>query len=272
MRLQRILRAYYRFFREFIVALFDDKLNFYAASLSFYTLFSIVPLLVILFSIVTNLPMFDTMYQNIESVLFANLLPTHSKEILTYIDGFIENSGKLGVVGVIYVLVASMMFFKNYDYIVNDIFMCAPRGFWSSVSVYWTLVTLTPIMMVLSFYFSKYVKEVLEQSQLVTGSEILTLLPFLIIWLSFFVIYKISANTNVSNTAAGVSSFIVSLVWYLAKVGFVFYVLHNKTYLSIYGSLSTLLFFFVWIYISWLIFLYGLKFCYLLERDSQKDG
>jgi len=119
---QQLIKSYYVFLRDFLSELFQDKLSYYSASLSYYTLFSIIPLLVIVLSIFTNLPLFDDVYTEIQAVLFENLMPTHSKEILTYINGFVENSGKLGMVGVIYVLFASMMFFKNYDYIVNDIF------------------------------------------------------------------------------------------------------------------------------------------------------
>jgi len=269
-KLQTILKEYYLFIRDFAVSLFDDKLSYYSASLSFYTLFSIIPLLVIVLSIFTNLPIFDSIYQNIQTMLFDNLMPTHSKEILTYISGFVENSAKLGIVGVIYVLFASMMFFKNYDYIVNDIFESKQRSFWASVSIYWTLVTLTPIMMVLSFYLSTQIQDVLDQNSFTDGLKLLKILPFFIIWGVFFLTYKISANTDVSNIAASVSSFIASLVWYLAKTGFIFYVMHNKTYLSIYGSLSILLFFFLWIYISWAIFLHGLKFCHMLDKEDEE--
>ncbi len=268
-KFRQIIKDYYIFIRDFIKALFDDKLGYYSASLSFYTLFSIIPLLVIVLSILTHLPIFDDIYKNIEEILFTNLMPTNSQEILTYINSFVANSGKLGVVGVIYVLFASMMFFKNYDYIVNDIFKCKRRSFWASVSVYWTLVTLTPIMLALSFYLSTQAQVFLEENKLTSGIELITILPFIIIWSIFFLTYKISANTNISNIAASISSFIASLAWYLAKIGFIFYVLHNKTYMSIYGSLSILLFFFLWIYISWAIFLHGLKFCYLLDKDDE---
>jgi membrane protein len=268
-QLKTILRDYYIFIRDFIKELFDDKLGYYSASLSFYTLFSIIPLLVIVLSILTHLPIFDEIYKNIQDILFANLMPTNSKEILTYINSFVENSGKLGIVGIIYVLFASMMFFKNYDYIVNDIFNTQKRTFWASVSVYWTLITLTPIMLVLSFYISSQIQKILNQNELTAGIEIITILPFSIIWFIFFLTYKISANRDISNRAVGISSFIVSLVWYLAKIGFIFYVFHNKTYLSIYGSLSILLFFFLWIYISWAIFLHGLKFCYILDIGDE---
>jgi len=269
---QQFIKGYYVFLRDFLSELFQNKLSYYSASLSFYTLFSIIPLLVIILSIFTNLPVFDNVYNEIQTLLFQNLMPTHSKEILTYINGFVENSGKLGIVGVIYVLFASMMFFKNYDYIVNDIFETKPRKFWSSVTVYWTLVTLTPIMMVLSFYASTQIQGILDKNQFTDGIHVLQVLPFIIIWSIFFLTYKISANTHVSNKAAMISSFIASLAWDLAKSGFIFYVLHNKTYMSIYGGLSILLFFFLWIYISWAIFLHGLKFCHLLENDDDIEA
>jgi membrane protein len=271
-KIHQLLKEYYIFIRDFASALFEDKLSYYSSSLSFYTLFSIIPLLVIILSIFTNLPIFDDVYKNIQTMLFENLMPTHSKEILTYINSFIENSAKLGMVGVIYVLFASMMFFKNYDYIVNDIFQCEQRSFWASVSVYWTLITLTPIMLILSFYLSSQMQEILDKNRLTDWIELLNILPFFIVWGVFFLTYKISANTHVSKLATTISSFIASLAWYLAKVGFIFYVLHNKTYLSIYGSLSILLFFILWIYISWAIFLHGLKFCYMLDREEEIEN
>ena len=271
-KINQLLKEYYIFIRGFASALFEDKLSYYSSSLSFYTLFSIIPLLVIILSIFTNLPQFDDVYKDIQTMLFENLMPTHSKEILTYINSFIENSTKLGMVGVIYVLFASMMFFKNYDYIVNDIFQCEQRSFWASVSVYWTLITLTPIMLILSFYLSSQIQVILDKNRLTDWIELLNILPFFIVWGVFFLTYKISANTHVSKLATTISSFIASLAWYLAKVGFIFYVLHNKTYLSIYGSLSILLFFILWIYISWAIFLHGLKFCYMLDRDEEIEN
>jgi membrane protein len=271
-KIRQLIKEYYIFIRDFLSSLFQDKLSYYSASLSYYTLFSIIPLLVIILSIFTNLPVFEDVYNAIQAVVFENLMPTHSKEVLSYINTFVENSGQLGMMGVVYVLFASMMFFKNYDYIVNDIFECEHRSFWSSVTVYWTLVTLTPIMLVLSFYLSTQIQDILDKNQLTASIHVLSILPFFIIWGMFFLSYKISANTHVANKAASISSFIASLVWYLAKSGFIFYVMHNKTYMSIYGGLSTLLFFFLWIYISWAIFLHGLRFCHLLENDEEIDS
>ena len=57
----------------------------------------------------------------------------------------------------------------------------------------------------------------------------------------------------------------------IGKNIFIFYAANNKTYLSIYGSFSVVLLFFVWIYVSWIIFLYGVKLCAYLEKAGESD-
>jgi len=45
----------------------------------------------------------------------------------------------------------------------------------------------------------------------------------------------------------------------------------TKPILVFMALLVFLLFFFLWIYFSWFIYLYGLKFCFLLnEKETQK--
>lgn len=263
-----IIKEYYIFIRDFFKALFEDKISYYSASLSFYTLFAIIPLLIIILSIITYLPNFEDIYSHIQSMIFENLMPSNSKEILIYINGFVKNAGQLGFIGLGYVLFASLMFFKNYDFIVNDIFQSKQRSFWESLSIYWTLLTLTPILMVLSFYLSSKIQAYLDKNSVTSAIHLLSILPYFIVLILFFLAYKISPNVRLSTGATLLSAFIASSVWYIAKSAFVFYVMHNQTYLSIYGSLSILLFFFFWIYISWAIFLHGMKFCELLNKEK----
>ena len=265
----KIGRVYYIFIRDFFKDLFDDRLGYYASSLSWSTLFSIIPILAILLAVFTSLPIFDSLYAQVHDMIFDNLLPTHSKEIMTHIDGFVANSGKLGMVGISYVLIAAVMFFKSYDYVVNDIFETEKRTLWEALKTYTGLVIIVPVMFGASFYFSSIVQHYLNKSDLTSFISLYHFLPFLLTWGVFFITYKISAHKKISKRAATLSSFIASLIWYLAKSGFVFYVTSNKTYASVYGSISTLLFFFLWIYISWAIFLHGLRFCYLLDKEKE---
>lgn len=266
-----LLKNYYLFLRDFVTDLFDDKLGHYASSLSWSTLFSIIPLLVIILSIFTQMPLFDSIYGKVEKLIFSNLMPTDSKVIMEYINTFIENSDKLGYVGAFYVTFAAIMFFKNYDYIVNDIFSVPSRTILQAIKTYLLLVIIIPIMMAGSFFLSSFIQGYLDKSSITSIIHIYTFLPFLIVWMMFYVAYQLSANIRIEVSAAMISSFIASLIWYLSKSAFVFYVVHNKTYASIYGSISTILFFFLWIYISWAIFIHGLKFCDLLNKDEEID-
>jgi len=268
---KKILKNYYIFLRDFLSDLFDDKIGHYASSLSWSTLFSIIPLLVIMLWVFTTLPLFDTVLEKIESLIFSNLLPTDSKEAMAYINTFMENSNKLGYVGAFYVTFAAVMFFKNYDYIVNDIFSTPSRSIFQALKTYLLLLLIIPALMGASFYLSSFVQGYLDSNSITSSIHLLYFLPFFIVWMVFYVLYQTSANTRITVSSAMISSFITSLVWYLSKNAFVFYVLHNKTYASIYGSISILLFLFLWIYISWAIFLHGLKFCDLLNKGKEID-
>jgi len=269
--IEKLVKNYYVFLRDFFKDLLDERLGHYASSLSWNTIFSIIPLLVILLYIITTLPLFQEMYDNVQQLIFANLMPTQSKEIMTYINTFIQNSDKLGIVGAFYVIFAAIMFFKNYDYIVNDIFELPSRGILKSIKTYLLLITLLPVMMGTSFYLSTLIQSYLDKTHITSMIHLYAFIPYLIIWCAFYIAYQLSANTHIKRKATLISSFIASLIWYLSKIGFVFYVLHNKTYTSIYGSISTLLFFLLWIYISWAVFLHGLRFCYLLDKKESVE-
>ena len=270
-RFKILLKNYYLFLRDFFKDLLDDKLGHYASSLSWSTLFSIIPLLVILLAIFTKMPLFNTVYDKVEKLIFSNLMPTDSKVIMEYINTFIENSDKLGYMGAFYVIFAAIMFFKNYDYIVNDIFSVPSRTILQAIKTYLLLVIIIPTMMAGSFFLSSFIQSYLDKSHITSIIHLYTFLPYFIVWMMFYVAYQLSANIRIEVSAAMISSFIASLIWYLSKSAFVFYVVHNKTYASVYGSISTLLFFFLWIYISWAIFIHGLKFCDLLNKEEEID-
>ena len=266
---KKMLHNYYLFIRDFFRDLFDSKLGHYASSLSWSTLFSMIPLLVILLSIFTHLPLFDSVYEKVKSLIFSSLMPTDSQVVLSYIERFIESTTKLGLIGTLYVLIATVLFFKNYDYVVNDIFQAPIRSPWEALKTYTFLLLTIPTLLGSSFYLSSLLDPYLQAHQNTPLKHLYTLIPYLIVWMIFYVAYQFSANEKVRISSALTSSFIASLIWYVGKSGFIFYVLHNKTYTTIYGSIATLLFFFLWIYISWAIFIHGLKFCDLLNKEVE---
>lgn len=264
MMVQRVWRD----IRLFFLTLFDPDITVYASSLSFYTIFTVVPLLIISLSLIANVPIFEDQYAKIQIFIFDNIMPVQTAAIAGYLESFFQNSVQLGVIGFTTMIVSSMLFFQNFEHIAEKIFKAPQRKIWEAITTYWTLITLTPIVLIASMSLKAYLVAHVSGAAL----HALSIFPFILLWGIFFIIYKIAINAEVSTKAAALSSFIVAVVWGLAKNSFVQYVFYNKTYATMYGSFSALIFFFLWIYVSWIIVIYGMKLCYLINRTPQRSN
>jgi membrane protein len=244
-----------------------------ASSLSFYTIFSMVPILLIVLSIFSSTPMFNTYYKKIESFMISNILPTNQDIVLEYIQGFFSNSSSMGIMGGIYVFITSILFFNNYEAIINKIFKSKKRDVWNRIMTYWTMMTLFPLLFSFSIFISIKIQKILDSTDYTKWIDFIAVFPFLIIWALFFLAYKLSPNKKLSTRIVLITSVIVTTIFTISKQVFVYYVLHNQTYDSLYGSFSVVLFIFLWIYVSWIIFLSGAYFCDFLDTISiKKEG
>jgi membrane protein len=86
----------------------------------------------------------------------------------------------------------------------------------------------------------------------------------------FFLIYKIIPNKKIHFKTALQASFFTSLLWETAKQIFAWYVLHIGRFSMIYGSLTTLAIFFLWIYYSSAVVILGGEIASLMERGKAK--
>ena len=261
---REIIKKLYLKVKFFISSFLDEDLSFYAASLSFYTIFTIIPLLLIMLTLFTSLPSFADYYTNIQEFILSNFIPLRSQLLMGYINTFLQNSLEMSMVSFIAVIVSSLLFFRNFEYIANRIFHTKTRGFWKSVTIFWTLLTLVPIGLGISFYITGNIASLMASSEYTADINILPYIPYLIIWVLFYIVFGISANTKIGTKALLISSFVTSIIFSVAKNLFIFYIFYNKSYETMYGSFSIVMFLFLWIYASWIIFVYGLKLCYLI--------
>lgn len=240
---------------DVLESFFNDDTTYYAASLSFFTIFSILPILALLIFILSTLNIMQG-YIDIFMIYLLDILnPTHSKVFLDTFQSFLSNSDSLGGIGIFYMLFVFAMFFKDYEYIVNKIHKTKRKSIHASFFFYLSFIILLPLVFALYIMASTFSNNTIFDFILTT----------LFAWAIFFYLFKLTVNKYITTKAALVSSFITLLVLSITKNLFVYYVIYNKTYTTIYGSLSTLLFTFFWIYISWIIYLYGVKLCHNLN-------
>ena len=252
-------------FYDFITQ--EDDLFVYSASLSFYTIFALIPLLLLVLSILLLLPDFQNRFEELKDFILSNILPTHSELVARFLDPLLSQSSKMGIVGFMYVFLTSILFFRNYEYITAKVFGASPRGLFDSLSIYWMLVLLFPLFFGVSFYLVFEFRNLLSTSVLMSFA--VRFFPILFTWIIFFVLFKISSKKRIAFQALVFSSLSASITWNIAKWVFVYYVAYNSSYKTIYGSVSFVLFLMLWIYLSWLIILFGMRICEGIHRKRE---
>ena len=238
---------------------YKEEMFYYASSLSFYTIFALIPMLFITFSVLLAFSHFQDKISDIQHLIISNILPANAEVVIKFMNTFLENGSKMGMVGVVSVFITSLLFFRNYEYITSKMFDSTPRKFFDSLIMYWTMITLFPLGSVVIFYFSASAQGLFMQG----GKSLIysDLFSWLATCVLFLILFRISANKPLHKRTLFFSSFTSGTVWFALKNLFVFYITYNKTYATLYGSVSIILFLMAWIYVSWLVMLFGMRSC-----------
>jgi len=96
--------------------------------------------------------------------------------------------------------------------------------------------------------------------------------PFLISLIAIFFLYFFLPNTRVSAKAALWGAFVAALIWALAKFGFGQYVTEFVPKFEVYGVLGIIPLTVMWIYLSWVIVLFGLQLTYATQNVKRLDA
>ncbi|OUR69968.1 trehalose-6-phosphate synthase [Arcobacter sp. 31_11_sub10_T18] len=246
---------------ETLDSFFNDDTTYYAASLSFFTIFSLLPILTLIIAIISSLDQFSQYLDLFTNYVLEILNPSHSEGFVKIFKSFISNSDKLGTIGIVYMLFVFTMFFKDYEYIVNKIHKAKRKSLHASFFFYLSFIITLPIIFTSYIFLTSFYNNTIFDFVLI----------FIFGWSIFFALFKLTVNRHVRTKAALISSLTTLIIIGITKNLFVYYVLYNQTYTTIYGSMATLLFTFLWIYISWIIYLYGIKMCHRLNIQETRN-
>lgn len=237
----------------------EEEIFYFAASLSFYTIFAIIPLLFIILSVISVFPNFQNMMVDFKEMIISILIPTHIEAFTQMLDSFMKQASRMGLVGFVYVGITSLLFFRNYEFITARMFNSKPRRFLDSLKAYWIMITFFPTMIGFLFYINMQVREFFHGYKMYL--LFVNSLSLFLATLLFIILFRVSANKPLIKRILIGSSFICACIWFIFKWGFLYYISYNKIYPSFYGSISILIVFMLWIYVSWTILLFGMRFC-----------
>jgi len=247
--------------------LLHDRVFLSAGSLAFQTLLSLVPFLAVTLSVLGVFPFFARLNRYVEEFILQNFMPSSVELFRSYIGEFIGKTSTVPFVGGVLLFIIALSLISTIDSVFNAIWKVrTPRKPMQAFTLYWTVLTLGPVLIGGSLAASSYVWYTVftEGPLLEMKMRLISFLPFLNSLAAFFLLYVLVPNRRVRFLHALSGAFVAAALFELSKKWFVFYVSRFATFEHIYGALSAVPMLFFWIYLGWLVVLTGAELVFSL--------
>lgn len=271
----QVLSDWLKFLRYLQQRYVADGCRHSAAALTYMSLFALVPLMTVMYAILSAVPAFQEVGQQVQGLIFENFIPTTGQEVENYLKQFSEKARSLTGVGIAFLGATAIFMLKNIEQTFNAIWKTRDnRSGLSSFLLYWAILSLGPIFIGLAFGISTYlvsIQVMFNQVDVIgIGPTLLRLTPYLLTSLAFTLIFAAVPNCKVPIKHALIGGFITALVFEVAKQLFAA-IVSNTSYQTIYGTFAAVPLFLLWLYLSWLIVLAGAELVHALSGYSDSD-
>jgi len=235
-----------------------------ATALSFTTLLSLVPLLAIAFSVLKGLGV-----QNRVAPMILNQVMAGSEVAVNRIIQYIGNTNmsSVGAIGLVALLYTTINMLANVEAAFNTVWgVTQTRSLYRKFSDYLSVLVSAPLLLLAATSITTTLQSqwlfdwLLQQTYL--GDVFLFLLSltrYLSVWGALFLMYMFIPNTRVSYRSAMIGAILAGTVWQFAQWCYINFQIGAGNYNAIYGTLAALPILMVWLYVSWIIVLYGME-------------
>ncbi len=254
-------RYYLSFFRYLGKRIKKEQLQVVAGYLSYVSLMSLVPMMVVALSVATAFPIFADIHHSVEQFVYNNFVPTASDVVQQYLSSFVDNASKMSAVAISFLFVAALLLISSIDKTFNNIWQVTKkRRLITSFSMYWMILTLGPILVGASIAISSYIVSLVslgvDDSFGITNT-FFRMIPLLSSMAAFILLYMLVPNKAVPFKYAFSGALVAAILFEFAKKIFAVYLTAFPSYQAIYGALAIVPILFLWVYLSWLIVLGG---------------
>jgi membrane protein len=258
---KRLARHAWKHFKE-------DRCFEEAASLGYTSLLAMVPLLAVVFGIVAAFPVFSQWSERLQAFIFDNMMPAAGEQVVPYLETFLESVSSLTLPGTVVLIITALMLMVRIEVAFNRIWRVdRNRTLLNRVVMYWAVLTLGPILIAAAIAISaQKVLGALGLQEGVSGGWY-RIGIFLLTWGVIALVFVLVPNRRVQIRHALIGAFLSAVLFELAKWGFVAYV-SNANYTVIYGALATVPIFLLWLYLVWIVVLFGASLAAALTTFS----
>jgi membrane protein len=250
----------------------QDRCSTEARALSFLTLLLLVPLLVAasfefrFFSFLPNLRWRFTEF------LSSYFLPETARAMATYLDSVLESSRTIGVMGILFALLLSFFLLLAFSRVVNKIWRRGSRhSLIRTATKFVVLSFVVPVIVVFTAVLNRVFS--VERLSIAAGTGffqrtvVAQFVSLLLNWLLLALLLGLVPNDRVRFSYALLTGIITGTCWFFLRRGLDLYVKFVPQISILYGSLAFVPIFLTWVYLSWLIILFGVELNYTLHED-----
>jgi len=268
--LQVTSSAAYRFY-------IDDGFSA-ASALAYSTLFAVVPLSVIVFLMfnlfqIDQLEVSELLHSAIERFLMpiiqvdAEQVTELQNTLFAFLQQFIAGTGQaFNTLSIALFVFTGIALFNTMESALNSIWrVTSDRSIIVKITNFWAVITLTPILIAVSIYWTTKVQLIRAMNPALAqgiGYLLNFTVPIVATWIALTLLYYRLPAAQVRFRDAAYGAIVSAILFELAKFGFAYYVTQSLSYTKLYGVLATIFLFLLWLYIVWMIVLFGAQICY----------
>lgn len=242
-----------------------------AAALTYSTVFSLVPLLALIFALLAGLG-----FQHRFEPLILQRVAAGSQEAVAFILGYISriHTRSLGLLGLVMLVLSVVLLAGHVEIAFNSIWeITTPRPFLRKFAIYFSLTVIAPVLLLVALSATAGVKSLTLVMWLKSRPGLgplvvflLRLLPYLVICSMLVFLYMFVPNTRVAFKPALVSGLLAGTAWQFVQWLYVTFQIGSAGYNAIYGTFALVLGVLVWIFMSWIIVLAGADLAFALQH------
>lgn len=262
-RVRRVLLTALAFVREAE----RDQVHVRAATLSYWTLVTIVPVLVLVAAV---LEAFDAESAvAVRSLVFSTLLAGSVREVGDALDGWVGQVDltRIGAIGILVLLLTSSRIWFSVEDAYNALWNTrSRRSFAMRAVLFYATFTLMPLLIGVGWTLSQSIAVEVD-SQVRTH-----LVPLVLTAAAFVGAIRTLPDTEVRWGPALVGGVTSAVGFEVAKAGFNAYVNlvgAGDVAARIYGSLGFFPVFLLWLYLVWLVVLLGVELAWVVQRHDE---
>lgn len=256
---------------------FNEQIQQRASALTYHSMISIVPALVVLIAISKGFGF----YSAIENLLYDSV-PAQRDALqyaFTFVDAYMGqlHSGIFVGIGLILLLWALIALLSNIETTFNDLWNVPNRKFTRRITDYMAVFIILPILLIASSGMSLFVNTLLDKLPYFSsfGQYVMQFSSYVLSWLLFTAAYIFLPNTKVKFKHAFVAGVICGTVFNLFQWIYLSGQIWVSKYNAVYGSFAFLPLLMLWMQLSWIICLVGVVLSYssqnVFNYEFEKD-